>query len=204
MLSLNVFDIFWYLEAGAREEKDNIWRAAQEEVWNARRLWMGRGVTGMARRRLYHLVAWRLGLQSLSSRQNAILLLFLGGFQKLIALVIIYDFPVFIILVIHGACPHIGTLVGLNRFISLTCFLIFLLQGKLAKRFILTTRCGLVGITSILLMHYMFSFSWIIFIHLDIVFLQMDKSIPPLCKCAFLKWQNLSQSNYSDGNSCRT
>lgn len=145
MLNLKIFNIFWSLEAGAREEKDNIWRAAQEEVWNARRLWMGRRVTGMARRRLYHLVAWRLGLQSLSSRQNAILLLFLGGFQKLIALVIIYDFSVFIMLVVHGAYPYIGTLFDLNRFISLTRFLIFLLQGKLAKRFILTTRCGLVG-----------------------------------------------------------
>lgn len=201
-MNLKNFNIFWYLEAGAREEKDNIWRAAQEEVWNARRLWMGRRVTGMARRRLYHLVAWRLGLQSLSSRQNAILLLFLGGFQKLIALVIIYDFSVFLVLVVHGVYPYIGTLFDLNRFISLTCFLIFLLQGKLAKRFILTTRCGLVGITFILLMHYMFSYSWIIFIDLDIVFfffffscwnvdivfLQMDKRIFPLCKCAFLKW----------------
>nr|POF27083.1 hypothetical protein CFP56_28916 [Quercus suber] len=44
-------------EAGAGEEKDNIWRAAQEKVWNARRLWMGRGVTGMAQRRLSLLVA---------------------------------------------------------------------------------------------------------------------------------------------------
>lgn len=149
---LKFFNIFWSVEAGAREEKDNIWRAAQEEVWNARRLWMGRRVTGMARGRLYHPVAWRLWLQSLSSRQNAILLLFLGGFQKLIALVIIYDYPKFsFVLVVHGACPYIGTLVGLNSFITLTCFLIFLLQGKLAKRFILTTRCGLVGITCILM-----------------------------------------------------
>lgn len=50
-------DIFSYVEAGAGEEKDNIWRAAQEKVWNARRLWMGRGVTGMAQRRLSLLVA---------------------------------------------------------------------------------------------------------------------------------------------------
>jgi hypothetical protein len=55
--NLKIFNIFWFVEAGAREEKDNIWRAAQEEVWNARRLWMGRRVTGMARRRLYHPVA---------------------------------------------------------------------------------------------------------------------------------------------------
>uniref|UniRef100_A0A2P2LTN5 Uncharacterized protein n=1 Tax=Rhizophora mucronata TaxID=61149 RepID=A0A2P2LTN5_RHIMU len=29
-------------ETGAGEEKDNLWRSAQEEVWNARRLRMGR------------------------------------------------------------------------------------------------------------------------------------------------------------------
>lgn len=52
-----LMDIFSYVEAGAGEEKDNIWRAAQEKVWNARRLWMGRGVTGMAQRRLSLLVA---------------------------------------------------------------------------------------------------------------------------------------------------
>lgn len=33
---------FCWLETGAGAEKDNIWRPAQEAVWNARRLWMGR------------------------------------------------------------------------------------------------------------------------------------------------------------------
>jgi hypothetical protein len=47
----------WCLEAGAGEEKDNLWRAAQEEVWNARRLWMGRRIMGMVQRRLFLLVA---------------------------------------------------------------------------------------------------------------------------------------------------
>lgn len=35
------------VEAGATAEKDNIWRAAKEKVWDARRLWMGRRVTRM-------------------------------------------------------------------------------------------------------------------------------------------------------------
>jgi len=74
----------WCLEAGAGEEKDNLWRAAQEEVWNARRLWMGRRIMGMVQRRLFLLVAWRLGLLPLSLTQNAILLLFLGGSRNLI------------------------------------------------------------------------------------------------------------------------
>ena len=121
-------DILSYVEAGAGEEKDNIWRAAQEKVWNARRLWMGRGVTGMAQRRLSLLVAWRPWLQPQSLRQNAILLLFLGGFQNLtLALVIIYDFfPKYsLIFVVCGTPRYLGTIVGLNSFILLTPFSCF-------------------------------------------------------------------------------
>lgn len=82
-----------FAEAGAGEEKDNLWRTAQEEVWNARRLWMGRWIMEIAQRRLFLLVAWRLEHLHLSLMPNAILQLFLGGSQNpILALVIIFEF----------------------------------------------------------------------------------------------------------------
>lgn len=92
-ISRELMNWFWHVEAGAEEEKDNLWGKTQEEVWNARRLWMGRGIMGIVHRRLSLLVAWRLGLQPLSLRLNAILPLFLGGSQNLsLLLVIIFEF----------------------------------------------------------------------------------------------------------------
>lgn len=113
---LSVFSLFdWYellkfssqylmtvssnVEAGATAEKDHIWRAAKEKVWDARRLWMGRRVTRMVQRGQSLLVAWKQGLQPQSLMPNATPLLFLGGFQNLsLPLVIIYNFfssPIF-------------------------------------------------------------------------------------------------------------
>lgn len=36
------YEYMLILETGVGEEKDSIWGKTQEEVWNARRLWMGR------------------------------------------------------------------------------------------------------------------------------------------------------------------
>lgn len=72
-----------YSEAGASEEKGNLWETTQKEVWDARRLWMGRRVTGMAWRRKFLPVVWKPWLQHLSWTQTVTLLLFLGGSQNL-------------------------------------------------------------------------------------------------------------------------
>ena len=68
------------LETGdGGEEEDNLWKTAKEEVWHARRLWMGRRV--MAWRSQFHHVASRP--EQLPKRMlNAIQLLFPGGFQN--------------------------------------------------------------------------------------------------------------------------
>lgn len=82
-----------YSEAGASEEKGNLWETTQKEVWDARRLWMGRRVTGMAWRRKFLPVVWKPWLQHLSWTQTVTLLLFLGGSQNLkLPLVIISYF----------------------------------------------------------------------------------------------------------------
>lgn len=153
---LNVFSLLdWYellkfssqylmtvssnVEAGATAEKDNIWRAATEKVWDARRLWMGRRVTRMVQWGQSLLVAWKQGLQPQSMMPNATLLLFLGGFQNLsLPLVIIYNFissPIFFFfifcLVVNAyACllfKHMDVIID-----SLT-FLIFSISVKTGK-----------------------------------------------------------------------
>lgn len=152
---LSVFSLFdWYellkfssqylmtvssnVEAGATAEKDHIWRAAKEKVWDARRLWMGRRVTRMVQRGQSLLVAWKQGLQPQSLMPNATPLLFLGGFQNLsLPLVIIYNFfssPIFFFifcLVVNAfACwlfKHMDVIID-----SLT-FLIFSISDKTGK-----------------------------------------------------------------------
>lgn len=153
---LSVFSLFdWYellkfssqylmtvssnVEAGATAEKDHIWRAAKEKVWDARRLWMGRRVTRMVQRGQSLLVAWKQGLQPQNMMPNATLLLFLGGFQNLsLPLVIIYNFissPIFFFfifcLVVNAyACllfKHMDVIID-----SLT-FLIFSISVKTGK-----------------------------------------------------------------------
>ena len=129
-------NLFWYIEAGAKEEKGNLWGKTQEEVWNARRLWMGRWIMRMVRRSLSLLVAWGLWLQPLSLRQNAILPLFLGGSQNLsLPRVSIFEFFFF-----SCSFPLFTTITRFDLSFSRLH-----LQIKLVKWSTSTILCGLVS-----------------------------------------------------------
>ena len=120
-----------YTEAGAGEEKDCLWRETAQKVWHARRLWMGRRVTGI---RLFLLVASRLCLAYLRKMLSATPLLFLDGSPSLtLALVLFFSF--------------VKLLYIFSEHLSYFCFFLPLnwLQGRKVKRSISTTLCGQVG-----------------------------------------------------------